>query len=246
MEKKFRAPFYIKISTFIFLTWVYNIKDNVSYLNRCFDEKHHVDGKLDIRTYRILTKSKKKKGSNIVWVKGDYPTIEEYRKLYPANHEKVTKKTKNKQPYECPLNNKGNYEHARKIKSSLHLGKDSYCEKRRIDKIYFKNKVRDFKISDFNHLRNKIELKKIMFYVTCILFIPVVILVNVGLFGSESSEGCNEVLSCLANNDFRFSFLILTFIVIVVVIYILKKILKYDKFISIKEKLNNTFFPSLY
>ncbi|SBT85709.1 Plasmodium exported protein, unknown function [Plasmodium malariae] len=244
MKKNCRSFFYVEIAIFIILTWIYHINSNVNLYNNSLDKNDNIYKTLYTRTCRFLEEYGQKKGSNIVWIKGDIPTIEEFEKLYPPNNAKV-KKERYKHPNGCSLNNAVGEKQRRKNIFSVYKGADPYFQKRTFDKTYFKNKVRDFTNEDFKFLRNKIELKEALFYVISIFFVPIILILNVIIFLDCVFNVKNSVTTWTNSYCFSVGFVIFTFIVMAAIIYIYSKIVKYDKFALIKNKLNNTMFPLL-
>ncbi|SBT85570.1 Plasmodium exported protein, unknown function [Plasmodium malariae] len=242
MKQNCKSFFYVEITIFIILTWIYHINSDVNLYNNSLDKNDNIYKTFYARTCRFLEEYEQKKGSNIVWIKGDIPTIEEFEILYPPNNAKVTKE-RYKHPNGCSLNNAVGEKQRRKSKFSVYKGADPYLQKRTFDKTYFKNKVRDFTKEDFKFLRNKIELKEALFYGISFFFVPIIIIVNVIVFLNCINK--KAIVEALTQYHFSIGFVIFTFIVMAAIIYIYRKIAKYDKFALIKNKLNNTMFPLL-
>ncbi|KAI4840212.1 hypothetical protein MKS88_001570 [Plasmodium brasilianum] len=244
MKQNCKSFFYVEIAIFIILTWIYHINSGVNLYNNSLDKTDNIYKTVNTRTCRFLEEYEERKGSNIVWIKGDIPTIDEFEKLYPHNNAKVTKE-RYKHTNGCSLNNEVGEKQRRKSKFFVYKVADPYFQKRTFDKTYFKNKVRDFTKEDFKFLRNKIELKKDLFYVISILFVPIILILNVIIILHRTGGIKNFVATWTTSYYFSVGFVIFTFIVMAAIIYIYRKIAKYDKFALIKNKLNNTMFPLL-
>ncbi|SBS98219.1 Plasmodium exported protein (Pm-fam-a like), unknown function [Plasmodium malariae] len=133
--------------------------------NEYLYKKYIADIKIVTRSYRLLGKHKQEKCSDIVYIKGDIPTIREYRKLNTYNSTKVTKGI-NKKQNECSLYNAGGYEYGERSKNSVHYGRNSKLGKRKFDKIYYRNTLRNSTIADFKFLRDVTKQKAVLI---CIL-----------------------------------------------------------------------------
>ncbi|SBS95954.1 Plasmodium exported protein (Pm-fam-a like), unknown function [Plasmodium malariae] len=131
--------------------------------NKYLDGKIIIDEKNDIRICRLLSEYKQAKDSNITWLKRDIETIEDYGKSGISNNSTV-EKGKSKKPIQCSLNSAGQYGQTKKSKSSVYNKGNLHFEKRVLDKIYYKNKVKNFMKADFLFLKNDIKVNK------CIIF----------------------------------------------------------------------------
>ncbi|KAI4841548.1 fam-l protein [Plasmodium brasilianum] len=69
MEQKIKSLLFIKIATFIILSWIYHFYHDVETFRKYFIVKYMYDRKLYMRNYRSLAKFEKDKDSNIAWLK---------------------------------------------------------------------------------------------------------------------------------------------------------------------------------
>ncbi|SBT85604.1 Plasmodium exported protein, unknown function [Plasmodium malariae] len=224
---------------FIFLIWICHFDNDMSIDNEYLYKKYFADIKKVTRSYRLLGKHKKEKCSDIVHIKGDIPTIREYQKLNTYNSIKVNKGI-NKKQNECSLFNAGGYEHGGRIKNSVHYGRNSKLGKKKFDKIYYRNTLRNSTIADFKFLRDVTKQKAVLI---CILL---------------SFHAISGILLCFLNPDktlgnisvFWYNrafvgYYIFTFIVILSFIYLFRIIAKYIKIINKKCEIHNTAYPSI-
>ncbi|KAI4833967.1 uncharacterized protein MKS88_000203 [Plasmodium brasilianum] len=246
MKEKFKLIFFIKISTFILLTWGYHLKNEVGKYNIYLDEKCDVDGKLGPTTYRLLAKYKKENCSSTVRINEVIPNNGTYEKKDTYYNEKIVK-GKNIRTNKYSLNNGGDYKVPRRSKSSTCIGRNSYSGKRTFDKIYYKNIVRNATIADFNSLKKGIKKKQFWIFTLSIFYVVNGIL----LYFLNKIPYLKEIVFdvTLLDNKLYSSyggFFVLTFIVIIVVFYLYRISVKQIKVTHKKSRLNNTTYPSLH
>ncbi|KAI4834091.1 uncharacterized protein MKS88_000234 [Plasmodium brasilianum] len=243
MEDKIKLRFYIKACTFLLLTLICNFYDDKRISYTCSNEKNNIDIKLFARNYRLLAKNKQGTCSNIVWIKEEIPNNAEYKKYIP-NNEKVYKE-KNKTRNECSLNNLRNYGEYRRSKFSLHNRENSYSKKRMLDKIYYKNKVRDIINADFKFLRKNIlqELKGLCASCSLIMLSGAIYLFLKFIKIGDLSTLKSSFIEFRIGNG-TIVVLILGLIVLIALIYIGRKIFRDVKLTYKKCELNNTAYPS--
>ncbi|SCO92865.1 Plasmodium exported protein, unknown function [Plasmodium malariae] len=244
MGEKNNFGFYIKVFTVFLLIWIFNFYNDKSIYYKFLNEKNHIDIDLNTRTYRLLAKRNQGKYSSIVCIKEDIPNIVEYEKKIISNCKKVSR-GKSKIINECSLNNTEVCKQARTSNYFVPNQEKSYLKKKNLDKIYYKNKVRDTTKSDFKFLRNDLKLKVGMI---CIFSIFIV-LTGILLFVLKSvlSMENSEFKLCLKYflNPSTWGFLILALIVLSTMIYLSRKIVMYIKSIYTKIEINNTSYPPL-
>ncbi|SBS95593.1 Plasmodium exported protein (Pm-fam-a like), unknown function [Plasmodium malariae] len=186
--------------------------------------EHDIDKKLDTRNYRLLENYKQENYLKNILLNYSIPNIGEYKEKDTFN-DKITE-GKNKKRNECSLNNIKDYEQARKDKSSIYTGGNSYVEKRILDNMFFLNNIR----GDMNDNKRKLIKKRTDKYLL-ILWLPV-LLVVVGFtitfflcikkyFGSLP-EWSDEITAIIV------LFLTLSIFVFIVITFACKKIKKYD------------------
>ncbi|SBT85881.1 Plasmodium exported protein, unknown function [Plasmodium malariae] len=241
MERKIKLNFLFKIFMFIFLIWICHFDNDISIDNEYLYKKYFADIKIVTRSYRLLGKHKQEKCSDIVYIKGDTPTIKEYQKLNTYNSIKVNKGI-NKKQNECSLYNAGGYENGRRSKNFVHYGRNSKLGKRKFDKIYYRNTLRNSTIADFKFLRDVTKQKAVLI---CILlsFHAIIGILLSFLIPTQNVKG-KIMISKLWYYGEIVGFPIFTFIVILSFIYLFRSIAKYIKIINKKREIHNTAYPS--
>ncbi|SBT87656.1 Plasmodium exported protein, unknown function [Plasmodium malariae] len=243
MERKINLNFLFKIFMFIFLIWICHFDNDMSIDNEYLYKKYIANIKIVTRSYRLLGKHKKEKCSDIVYIKGDIPTIREYQKLNTYNSIKVNKGI-NKKQNECSLYNAGGYEHGGRSKSSVHYRRNSQLGKRKFDKIYYRNTLRNSTIADFKFLRDVTKEKAVLICVLLSFHAISGILLNFLIPIEQKSNGIFEITK-LWYYGAIVGFSIFTFIVILSFIYLFRSIAKYIKIINKKREIHNTAYPSI-
>ncbi|KAI4841040.1 hypothetical protein MKS88_000808 [Plasmodium brasilianum] len=230
MQQKIKFFFFIKISTFILLSWIYHLtvmRFDKSNLYKYSDQKHNVYRQLDTRIYRIVSEDKKIKHSN----NGIY------KEKNISNNKKETIQY-NKQPCKRSLKNGRDIEHAKNNKFIEDSKGNIYFNKRIFNKNYYLRNVRKFANADFKFLRESIQMKDDWFFY--LLFLHLISIPATFIFIFDINI-CKEwwylpafALIC-----------ILQFVVIVVASYIYRKTVKCEKLRHIKSDMHNTAYPSL-
>ncbi|KAI4841354.1 hypothetical protein MKS88_000595 [Plasmodium brasilianum] len=240
MEIESKLLLFIKIATFIFVVWMCYFYEDMSNYSKYLCKKHYTSEKLGKRTYRLLRKRRTQENSNKVWIVKNSPFVGEYEKLCMSNNVKVTK-VKSKKSTKCSLNNLGGNERIRKSKYfNNHQGK-SYSAKRSLDKLYYRKKLRESIKSDFKFLRNCAK-EKVGLICTLLSFLTVIGILLIFLIPLYKKGG-KLYISKYANYGASIGFSILTFIVILVIIYSFSLIEKYLWEIYRKLELHNTAYP---
>ncbi|KAI4833642.1 uncharacterized protein MKS88_000350 [Plasmodium brasilianum] len=236
MKKKIKLSSFIKIATFIFLTWICPSNSKVSTICKYLDEKNIIDEKLSTRTYRLLTKHKKQKYPNMLRKKDDIPNNGEYKKKHISKKETISN-GKNKLPKECISNSLGSYKQEGKIKSSEYNKVNTYPGKRMLDKIYYKNVLRYSTNTDFKFIKRCIKRKRKAFYALYVFNLVV------GVAFAMLIYFLYDILNNTTTRDllkYFGSLYILWVIVLVRLFYILRKIDKHKKLLHLKSKMNYT------
>ncbi|KAI4836257.1 hypothetical protein MKS88_004045 [Plasmodium brasilianum] len=242
MEGKNKLPFYIKICTFHLLTWICNFyidqRNSYNFLNKM----NNIDIKLVTRTYRLLGKRKWRTCSYNTLIKEEIPNNVEYEKKDMYNNEKLSK-GKNKILKEYSLNNSQDYGQSSISKSSVRNRENSYYGKRMLDKIYYKNKVKDSINADFMFLKKDILHK---LGALCFLFIFIatfaILILGYRLFRIYMAKKTTTV-SQFSLHPTSTGLLLLGIIVIPLIIYIGRKLITNVKLTYKKCELNNTAYP---
>ncbi|KAI4838700.1 hypothetical protein MKS88_002204 [Plasmodium brasilianum] len=242
MEQKIKLPFFIKIFSYIILSFIYHFYQDMSNFNKYVDGEYTIEVTLNKRTHRLLAKSKQKKGYIVTSLMKDIPTINEYEKKCTTNNAKV-QKVKNKKPPQCPLNNTVGYDQTKKSKASVYNRGNSYFEKRVLDKIYYKNKVRNFTNSDFLFLKNDIKVNKSIISAATSFFLIIGIIGGVSYIFDHESVKFNFTLDWYNGMFILCSIFVLIGIIIMICLH--REIVKYGKLKHIKSKMHNTEYPSL-
>ncbi|SBT85625.1 Plasmodium exported protein, unknown function [Plasmodium malariae] len=241
MEQTIKLPYYIRICLFILLSCIFHFHHDMSAFNKYLAGRKNIDETLNTITCRLLANYKQEKGPIIAWMKKDMPAVDEYSNMCASNNGKV-EKGKNKRTNQCSLNNTVEYGHTKINKSSVYSRRNLHFEKRLLDKIYYKNKVRHFTNADFLFLKNDIKVNKSFICAITIYHLLVLIVGAVLLLYKYNDLEKISTLEwqgglCLLSS-------ICVFIVILIMIYIHRQILKYGKIRHIKSELHNTAYPS--
>lgn len=207
------------------------------------DRKNNIDETLGKRTCRLLAIYKHEKDTNITWLKKDIQSIDKYAKQCTPNNSTL-KKGKIKETNQCTLNNAVGYKHTRKSKSDLYNREHSYFEKRVLDKIYYKNKVRNFMNYDFMFLNNDIKVNKCVICAATSCFLIIGIIGAALLLFYLDKLAYDFTLNWI--NGMYILCLIFVLIAIIIMICLHKEIVKYKKIKHIKSKLHNTEYPTLW
>ncbi|SBS93065.1 Plasmodium exported protein (Pm-fam-a like), unknown function [Plasmodium malariae] len=213
--------------------------------NECLNEKNYNDIKLVTRTYRLLAKHKHGRSSNIVSIKVKKPNNREYEKEGMYNNERVSK-GKNKPLNEHSLNVAVEYGQSRKNRSYLCNRENSCSGKRILDSMYYKNKVKYSTNSDFKFLKDSIKGKG---STLCALLgfhglIGIILIILVDRKFLESITF--DIYEKFGLNSISLGFGILTFIVILAIIYLIKIIIKFVQIIDKKREILNTAYPPFH
>ncbi|SBT85441.1 Plasmodium exported protein, unknown function [Plasmodium malariae] len=179
MEQKIKLPLFIMICSYIVLSWIYYFNHDMCTFNKYLDGKININGTNDIRICRLLSKHKQAKDPNITWLERNIETIEDYAKSGISNNSTV-EKDKNKKTIQCSLNSANHYGRTKKSNSSVYNKGNSHFEKRVLDKIYYKNKVRYFMKADFLFLKNDIKVNK------CVICAATICFLIPGIIGAAS------------------------------------------------------------
>ncbi|KAI4839060.1 hypothetical protein MKS88_002576 [Plasmodium brasilianum] len=242
MEEKNKLPFYIKICTLLLLTWICNFYNELRIYYKYLD-KNNDDIILVTRIYRLLSKHKQEKCSNIAWMMEEKQNNGRYEKKFKYNNENVSK-GKNKMRNECSLNNARSYGQSRRSKSSARNRENSYFKKRLLDKIYYKNKVRDAAITDFEFLHSDTKKKLIMIWA---LF-SFIVLFGISLFSIKYLISGKTLKSAISvSYDMQPSSICLLasgIIAVGAMIYLGRKMIRNVKFTYIKDNIYNSAYPS--
>ncbi|KAI4837496.1 hypothetical protein MKS88_003972 [Plasmodium brasilianum] len=180
MERKYRLLIFIKITSFIILTWTYNFKRDLNTFNETFFAIYKLTGKLNIRTYRLLKNYTHDTNLNTVEIKeGISNSAVNISKDFSNNERECIRK---KKPSNRDiLNNDGNNKKSMKNNSPIYGTKTySYFEKRifnKLDNTEFlkKNKTftdRTYKKIKFKKRRQRFSLG--LFLSIVVLLVPLI------------------------------------------------------------------------
>ncbi|SCO92895.1 Plasmodium exported protein, unknown function [Plasmodium malariae] len=237
MEQKNKLLVFIIIFMFMFLCCVRYINNDMNKFNLHLGDTYNFHKKLDTRTYRLLSKYRPIKDSSTVFLKEKMQKNEMHEERDAFNDVEVTRR-RNKHSSKHSLNNIEGYVPYRKCKSNVCTERDSYFEKRILDKIYYTNNIRYAVNSDINFLKRCKKNKIYFLYVLFILFVVRLILGVPSMF-PKNVVG-NKILSGTFGLSFEIICTIMTFIFILAAIYIWRKIKKYDKILHVKSKMNKS------
>ncbi|KAI4833630.1 uncharacterized protein MKS88_000108 [Plasmodium brasilianum] len=244
MEEKYKLPFFIKMFSFILLTWINHFNNYMSSFNKYLDEKYGNDRKLGQITYRLLAKRKQMKCPYTIWINDVIPNNGKYIKKDIYNNEKINEQ-KNILADKSSLKCGEKYKLPRRNESSMYIRGNLYCKKRIYDKIYYKNIVRNSWIKDFISLKEDIKLKLLGIFILGSFHVLVgITLIVLGKLGFL--DDVNKVIRLFNKIGlFVVLFYILTFVVAVVMLFIQRRVVKYIKALEKKYDINNTAYPSL-
>ncbi|SBT85647.1 Plasmodium exported protein, unknown function [Plasmodium malariae] len=237
MKKKFKLFYFIKIVTFIFLTWIHRFNSELSNFCKYLNENKISNEKLCTRTYRLLAKNKKEVCLNILWKTEVIPNNVVYEKVNIYNNKKVSN-IKNKLRKKCTSNNLGGYKQAGKCKSSAYNRVDNYYGKKMLDKIYYKNVLRYSRNDDLKFIKKCIQRKREVFFFLFVfhLVVGVSYALLFSVFRNIGGGAFN------VNNILKFfvPLQILWIIVLVRLFYILRKTVIYENLLHLKSKFHYT------
>ncbi|SBT85794.1 Plasmodium exported protein, unknown function [Plasmodium malariae] len=242
MEQKKKMLFLINISTFVFLPWVCLLYSDMLTCNHLLVGDYKLYKKLHTRTYRLLTKCKHKRYSNIAQLKQEIPnnTVGEKKNIFI--NEKVNN-GKKKHSNERSLNNVGIYEQTRKYKTSVHTRTKLNFEKRVLGKLYYKNTVRFTMNADFKFLKYTITRKLGMMCAVYIFYIILGIVIYALIHSNDMLCSKSFIFNLLWCNVATIAYAMSLLIVIPSLYYIYRKIAKYIKLIYKKSEMHNTDYP---
>ncbi|SBT86815.1 fam-m protein [Plasmodium malariae] len=248
MEQNIILLFLIKFSMFLFLIWIYHFYNDMAEFNKYLGKKFKFHRELDKRNYRLLSKNKKNKNSNIVPLYEDMTNNRECKKNDTYISEKVFPKGM-KQFNRCTLNKDKYYTEVTDYDNGIFDGKYFHFEKKLIKKKDYDNFLeRNKRISDI--LLKKIKFRSYGFgVVTFILFflsgITLPIIKGVGYLNTVN-EKLMELIKLIAGEVNALKpyigvitfgvFIIITGIIFLIIIYkILCNNEKYKKIKSMSE-----------
>ncbi|SBT85886.1 fam-m protein [Plasmodium malariae] len=242
MNQKIMLFLFIKISTFILLTWIYDFYSELSTFNKFIDKNYNLSKKLDTRNYRLLAKYKLNNHSNNVGLKQKFEDNEANKQRDLSNN-KVGTNRKNNQSHKCLLNKAQYYTEVIDYNNGMFDGKHFHFQKKWVKK-------RDFDTFLAKKKRiGDISLKKIKFrsYKFGIFIFLVFFLLGIGLpvssafWPSDGSGTENNILSFLESNLglgnkgnayillFAVTFIMLAVLIIIATYKILRNNEKYQK-----------------
>ncbi|KAI4838037.1 fam-m protein [Plasmodium brasilianum] len=163
MDQNIKLLLFIKISTFILLTWIYYINSELVQLynlkctfNKSPDKNYNLSKRFDKKSYRILAKYKQNKDSNDIYLKEIFENNGENKKRNIFNNENC-RTGKNKQSNRNLLNKAQYYIDVIDYNNGMFDGKNFHFEKKWLKK-------RDY--DEFRKQKRRsgeIALKKIKF-----------------------------------------------------------------------------------
>ncbi|SBT85579.1 fam-m protein [Plasmodium malariae] len=133
MNQKIMLFLFIKISTFILLTWIYDFYSEQSTFNKIIDKNYNLSKKLDTRNYRLLAKYKLNNHSYNVCLKKKLEDNEANKQRDLSNNERRIKE-KNKQSSRNLLNKAQYYVDVIDYNNGMFYGKNFHFQKKWIKK----------------------------------------------------------------------------------------------------------------
>ncbi|SCN45321.1 Plasmodium exported protein, unknown function [Plasmodium malariae] len=239
MKQQIKLFFFVKIVTFNVLTWICHFNSDISTFYNYSYKNSQVYRKLDTITYRLLSKHKKEKSSNILWMEEDMQNTGTYIKKDISSNKGTTGKSK----HLCKslLNNRGVYGKVEEGKPPSFNGGKTYFDKFIFNKINYIKAVKESANSDFMFLRKCIQRKINKVFALFIFFLIPIIVVAAILF-----------IFYISNvSDIRFISGIGTLLGVICFIFfatffrLYRKTVKYEKLIDVKREMHSTAYPSL-
>ncbi|SCN12440.1 fam-m protein [Plasmodium malariae] len=156
MVHKIKLLFFIKIFTFILLTWIYQFNSELCTFNKFGDKNYNPSEKLDTGCYRILAKDKQHNDSNNVYSKEKFTNNEENNQKEIYKNE-MFRKRKSIQSNRSMLNKAQYYTEVIDYNNGIFDGKHFHFQKK-----WIKKKNYDTFLEKKRRICN-IALKKIRF-----------------------------------------------------------------------------------
>ncbi|SBT85457.1 fam-m protein [Plasmodium malariae] len=242
MNQKIMLFLFIKISTFILLTWVYDFYSELSTFNKIIDKNYNLSKKLDTRNYRLLAKYKLNSHSNNMCLKEIFEDNEENKQRDLSNNEKWIKE-KNKQSSRNLLNKAQYYIEVIDYNNGMFDGKHFHFQKKWVKKRDFDTFIAKKKrIGDISLKKIKFRSYKFGFVIFFIFFLLGIGLPVSSAFNfSDGSDVGNTILSFLqsklglgSNGNayillFAVTFIMLAVLIIIAIYKILNNNEKYQK-----------------
>ncbi|SBT85956.1 fam-m protein [Plasmodium malariae] len=133
MNQKIMLFLFIKISTFILLTWIYDFYSEQSTFNKIINKNYNLSKKLDTRNYRLLARYKLNNHSYNVCLKKKLEDNEANKQRYLSNNGRRIKE-KNKQSSRNLLNKAQYYVDVIDYNNGIFDGKHFHFKKKWIKK----------------------------------------------------------------------------------------------------------------
>ncbi|SBT86834.1 Plasmodium exported protein, unknown function [Plasmodium malariae] len=242
MEKFIKLLLLIEIGTFFLLSWKYYFYNDVCKFKKSVIDCCKLGKKLDTRPYRLLEQCRKENISNDVWLKEKMLYNVGCAKKDISNSKKLTK-DKNKRTEGNLLDNSRYNVKPGKIKKFAYVIGDSHFEEGMSKKKEYENEFRKVAKDDLMILRKRVNKAYIFLYL-----LPTVLLIaGIIYITLEKLNVIREKFSTIWSNILTVEIvfpLALSLIVLPVFTYVLKKIVKYNKFIYIKSRLRCMYYPS--
>ncbi|SCN11992.1 fam-m protein [Plasmodium malariae] len=189
MERIIRLLLLIKITAFIYLTWMCHVNNNMRTYDNSQNEYSNQSKKLSSRNYRLLAKYKQDSDSHIVCLKEGIPKNRKHEEKYIPYNVRGTK-AKQKQSNKCSLSKAQYYVEVMDNNNGIFDGKHFHFERKWIRK-------RDY---DYIIEKNKriydIALKKIKFrsYGFGVTLFLIFLLLGIGLPILKGLESMENIL----------------------------------------------------
>ncbi|SBT86378.1 fam-l protein [Plasmodium malariae] len=201
MEQKIKLLLFIKIFTFILLSWACHFYIYMNTLNSSLDASYNYRRKIYLRTYRLLSKCKRDKNSNIVCLKEEIQNNRVSENKYiPYDRKKDL--GKKKQPLACSRKFLGY--HKQDINNKLCIletNKYSILEKKIFKELDYEGFLKNNKTIN-DKLYKKILCKKygLRLFLPLLVFLLLLSLIIVDLtFPSDNNKGLWGTLGVLDN-----------------------------------------------
>ncbi|SBS96482.1 Plasmodium exported protein (Pm-fam-a like), unknown function [Plasmodium malariae] len=199
-------------------------------LNNILNAQHNVDRKLDTRTYRLLARHKNENDSDILFLNEEMPN----NRVYNKKRETCRRKRSNGSSF----NNEEDYEQIGKSIPYLYTERCSNPNKRKVDKLYYLCKVRNIMNTDITNLRRSVRDK----YVFLISSFITLLVIGAALTFALKEKGFK--IGTIPDGSFYLSdvivFVTLPVIILLLFIFIFRKVVKTYRSANFKCKLHKT------
>ncbi|SCP03032.1 Plasmodium exported protein, unknown function [Plasmodium malariae] len=234
MGQKRKLMFFTKINVFILLTWICHTDDKMGTINKHFHQKIYVYRILSKKKYGFFGQRNEKGDSNILSVETDMPTIEESDKLYKSKIINVTDK-KNLTQSISSLKSEVKFQLNGENVLSVNTENDSLSREKSLDRICLKNKDKCVTNPNNENVKRKIYIKYIFLVILPVLLplAEIILYICEFMLCSEHTDS-SDIALCTISKINVGVMSSLTYIIIMLIIFICEKIIKSEKFMGLR------------